>query len=172
MGKSYIKMIRKLKTSDIPVILQWYNWYIENSTSTFETVPVSLQEFTSRLNNITQTYPCLVLEEDHKLIGYAYISQFNEKQAYDCTVDLTIYLDPQARKHGYGSILMREIITYTKQLGYKNIVSLITADNTPSIHLHEKFGFVFKGRLENIGYKFNKWLDLSYYYLQLEGNQE
>ena len=164
-------MIRRIEEKDIPVILNWYNWYIRNSTATFEIEELTLDEFKQRVAFITEKYPWIILEEDDKPVGYAYYSDFNSRQAYACTVDLAIYLDPNACHHGYGKILMNEMIEIARKSGYKNIVSLVTAGNIASEKLHERFGFIKKATFEDIGYKHNQWLAVSYYYLQLESEQ-
>lgn len=162
-------MIRKIEEKDIPVILDWYNWYISNSIATFETEEISLEGFKQRVAFITEKYPWVILEENDKPVGYAYYSEFNRRQAYACTVDLAIYLDPNACHHGYGKTLMKEMIDIARKSGYKNIISLVTAGNIASEKLHERFGFMKKATFEDIGYKYNQWLAVSYYYLQLEG---
>ena len=162
-------MIRKIEEKDIPVILDWYNWYISNSIATFETEEISLEGFKQRVAFITEKYPWVILEEHDKPVGYAYYSDFNHRQAYACTVDLAIYLDPNACHHGYGKTLMKEMIDIARKSGYKNIISLVTVGNIASEKLHERFGFMKKATFEDIGYKHNQWLAVSYYYLQLEG---
>ena len=69
-------MIRSLKEEDIPLILSWYNWYIEHSEATFETEQLSLEEFRDRVHMIMKTYPWIILEEDGKPVGYAYLASF------------------------------------------------------------------------------------------------
>lgn len=162
-------MIRTIEEKDIPDILDWYNWYIRNSTATFETEELTLNEFKQRVRAITEKYPWVILEENDKPVGYAYYSDFNRRQAYACTVDLAIYLDPNACHHGYGKTLMKEMIDIARKSGYKNIISLVMAGNIASEKLHERFGFMKKATFEDIGYKYNQWLAVSYYYLQLEG---
>ena len=161
-------MIRNIEEKDIPIILDWYNWYIKNSTATFETEELTLNEFKQRVHTIIEKYPWIILEENDKPVGYAYYSDFNSRQAYACTVDLAIYLDPNACHHGYGKTLMKEMIVIARKYGYKNIVSLVTAGNIASEKLHERFGFIKKATFEEIGYKHNQWLAVSYYYLQLK----
>ena len=78
-------MIRSIEEKDIPVILDWYNWYIRNSTATFETEELTLIEFKQRVHKIIEKYPWIILEEDGKPVGYAYYSDFNSRQAYRIT---------------------------------------------------------------------------------------
>ena len=143
-------MIRSIEEKDIPVILDWYNWYIKNSTATFETEELTLNEFKQRVHKITEKYPWIILEENDKPVGYAYYSDFNIRQAYACTVDLAIYLDPNSCHHGYGKTLMKEMIDTARKAGYKNIVSLVTAGNLASEKLHERFGFTKRQRLKRL----------------------
>lgn len=145
----------------------WYNWYITHSTATFETEPVSSHDFNERIRTIRKRYPWIVLEDDEKLLGYAYLNSFNPRAAYNWTADLSIYLSPDQCGKGYGRMLMKEIIDLARKDGYHNIASLITGNNTASMKLHESFGFVKTGTYQNFGYKDNTWLDVSYYVLKL-----
>lgn len=161
-------MIREIQESDIPSILDIYNWYIENTVITFEEEKLTLKEFTDRVHGIIQNYPFIVLEENNQVIGYAYLDVFNPRVAYRYTADLSIYLDQASRGKGYGSILMEEIIRIAKVKGYVNLMSLITEGNIASEKIHEKFGFDKKAFFPQLGYKFNKWLGVSYYQLELK----
>lgn len=161
-------MIRFLEEKDEKTICDWYNWYILNGVETFETEALSYKSFSNRIHSIMKKYPWIVLEENGKIVGYAYLSAFNERAAYNWTCDLAIYLDPQEKGKGYGSILMQAIINIAKRDGYKKMISIITEGNTASEHIHEKFGFEKKAFFEDIGYKNGKWLGVTYYQLSLE----
>lgn len=161
-------MIRPLEEKDIPEILDIYNWYIENTVITFEEEKLSLDEFSDRVHGIIKNYPFIVLEEDNKVVGYAYLDVFNPRVAYRYTADVSIYLDHETRGKGYGSMLMEEIISIAKEKGYVNLMSLITEGNTASEKIHEKFGFKREALCPQLGYKFNTWLGVSYYQLQLK----
>lgn len=156
-------MIRMIAEEDIPVILKWYNWYIENDTATFETQPLTLPEFTGRVRAVTSRYPWIILEKEGKPVGYAYLGSFIERAAYHWTCALAIYLDPQERGKGYGSELMAAVIDIAENAGFAVMVSNITAGNTASKKLHEKYGFEEKGTFEDVGYKFGRWLSITYY---------
>lgn len=156
-------MIRMLKEEDIPVCLSLYNWYIVNSTATFETEPLSLAMFTERVKRITKKYPWIVLEEDGQVKGYAYLDAYHEREAYRFTCDVSIYIGHEERGKGYGTKLLEEILSLAEKDGYHKAISIVTADNLSSIHLHEKLGFHRFGLLENCGYKFNEWLGVACY---------
>ncbi len=159
-------MIRELKEEDIPVILDWYNDYIKNGVQTFEIQPLSLEAFRERVHRIISSYPFLILE-DKGMKGYAYLDHFNAREAYDATADVSIYLKPGESGKGYGTILMNAIMEAGKKRGYKTLMSLITEGNTASEHLHEKCGFTCYARFPKLGYKFNKWLGVSFWLKQI-----
>ncbi|WP_212936950.1 GNAT family N-acetyltransferase, partial [Bacillus hominis] len=77
--------------------------------------------------------------------------------------------DKEYRKNGIGSSLMEELITIAKEREYMTLIAGIDAENEKSIAMHENFGFVHSGTIKKAGYKFNKWLDLSFYQLELNG---
>ena len=69
-------MIRSVEPSDIPRILQIYEYYILNSHVCFEEEAPTLMEFTQRVNDIHKKNPFLVFVENEKVLGYAYASVF------------------------------------------------------------------------------------------------
>jgi len=165
-------VIRHICENDIPACLDLYNWYIDHSLATFETEPVTLAEFSERVDRMTEKYPWLVLEEDGEIKGYAYLGSFHERDAYRYTVDLSIYLKQTERGKGYGSRLMEAIIELAKQDGYHSMVSIITEGNLPSEAIHAKFGFEKMVVLPRLGYKFSQWIGVSYWLLKLNNTDE
>lgn len=160
-------MIRMIKDEDCFACWWWCNWYITHSSATFETVPLDQSAFMERIHSVREKYPWIVMEEDDRLIGYAYLSSFNERAAYDWTCDLSIYLNPDERGKGYGRKLMNAILDLAKEDGYVSCVSIITGGNTGSEKLHEKCGFEKKAVFDHFGYKNGEWRSVSYYVKQL-----
>ena len=156
-------MIRFLKEKDIQACLDIYNWYIENTTITFEEELLTVEQFTDRIRGIQKKYPFIVLEEDNKILGYAYLDSFNSRAAYNWTADLSIYLDHDCKGKGYGSQLMKEILHLAEIDGYCSVVSIVTEGNIPSEHIHASFEFESVALFKNFGYKFNKWLGVTYF---------
>ena len=139
------------------------NYYIENTVITFEETPLSAEAWTDRIRRIRDSYPFLVAEEDGVIVGYAYLDSYNSRSAYRYTADLSIYLDPAVRTRGIGFRLLQAIEQEAVQRGFKSLISIITEGNLPSLRFHEKNGFLFRGRLERVGLKFGRWLDVAFY---------
>ena len=158
-------IIRELRddTDDIASCLAIYNYYIENTTITFEEEPLTLEEFTRRLRGIHASFPFFVVEEGGRVVGYAYLDRFHPRSAYRFTVALSVYLDHNVRARGIGSQLLCRIEEAARERGLRHIVSLIKGENSGSVRFHEKHGFEKKGTLSEVGFKFDRRLDVMYY---------
>lgn len=155
--------IRPLEPKDIERCLEIYNRYIKNTTVTFEETSLTLFEFTERINGITEHYPFLVAEEGERILGYAYFDVFNCRSAYRHTADLSIYLDCDCLSRGIGTMLYIELEKLAPKYEIYNVISVITQENKKSIAFHEKNGFSFKGKLENVGVKFQRKIAVLFY---------
>ncbi|SFU76869.1 phosphinothricin acetyltransferase [Clostridium sp. DSM 8431] len=160
-------MIRNVRITDAEEITKIYNYYIAETVVTFETEEITNDEMENRIVKKIKSNPWIVYEEKGKILGYAYVSEFNFREAYSKTREVTIYLHKDCKGRGIGSILMKELIDESKKYGFHLLVSLITVPNEESVKLHEKFGFSKMGTLEESGYKMDKWLDVDYWQLKI-----
>ncbi len=154
--------IRTLEPKDIPFCLEIYNYYIVNTTYSFEELPLSAEAFEKRTFAISAKYPYIVAEEDGKVIGYAYLAEFSDRTAYRFTADLSIYLDKGSTGKGIGKLLISEIEARGKAMGIKNIIAIITEQNCASVAFHQKHGYTVCGDFPCVGYKFGQWLGVKY----------
>ncbi len=155
--------IRPAKASDAAECLEIYKYYITETTVTFEEQPPTVSEFENRISRITGEYPFLIAESEGKTVGYAYLDKYNERSAYRFAADFSVYLDRNLRGAGTGSKLLKAIEKEAKINGIKNIISIITEENAASVRFHEKHGFLKRGCMHKIGFKFGKWLDVLFY---------
>jgi phosphinothricin acetyltransferase len=63
---------------------------------------------------------------------------------------------------------MVELIAAARSQNYHLLVGGIEASNSGSIALHEALGFIHAGTIREAGFKFGRWLDLSFYQLTLQ----
>ena len=153
-------MIRNAQPADALSIVSIYNYYIEQTTVSFETVPVSTEEMRDRIVSISEKYPYLVYEEGGKVVGYCYASSWKKREAYRHTVESTVYIDAAFQGKGIGRALMSRLIDELKARSFHTIIACITIPNPPSIKLHEKLGFEQVSVFKEVGYKFEQWLDV------------
>ncbi|AXY09552.1 N-acetyltransferase [Bacillus thuringiensis LM1212] len=163
-------MIREATEKDVIYILDIYNDAILNTTAVYAYKSVTLE---NRIDWYEQKkaddYPIFVYELDNKVVGFATFGPFRAWPTYKYSIEHSVYVDKEYRKCGIGTSLMRALITIAKKREYMTLIAGIDAENEKSIALHENYGFVHAGTIKNAGYKFNKWLDLAFYQLELSG---
>ncbi len=153
--------IRAVQLNDCKKLAEIYNYYVVNTSISYEDEAVSASEFSARVQKITKKYPYIVAENDGVVIGYAYASSFRERVAYNYDVELSVYIDKNATSKGTGSLLLSKLIDILKEMNFLKLYSLIDYPNEKSMAIHEKFEFKQTGFLENSGYKFDKWLNVA-----------
>ncbi len=160
--------IREAQLSDLQDLTNIYNWAVLNTTATFDLVEQTLEQRKTWFDQHKGNHPLIVTEYNGGVIGYSCLSTFREKQAYSKTSELSVYIHPAFHNKSIGTQLLEEIIKRGRQLGYHNIIAGITSDNEISIHMHEKAGFKKCGCFKEVGFKFERWLDVVFYELLLE----
>jgi len=159
-------MVRHGKKGDLRALLSIYNEAILGGTASFEVTPLTYEEGEEWLLSHHEEYPLVVYEKDGSVLGYASLSPFGRKRelAYGITAELSIYIHSDAQGLGLGRTLMSAIITEAEQSDkLKNIISVITEGNEPSVALHKKMGFVYGGRLNGVAYKNDEQLSVLFY---------
>lgn len=153
-------MIREATLDDAANITNIYNHYITKTTVTFETEPLTPEQMRQRIIDISSHFPYIVYESEGQVAGYAYVHPWKERAAFARTLETTVYLAPQAKHEGIGSKLMQHIIGLCRLQGFRVLVACITAENKESIEFHKRMGFTQASLFHNVGYKFDRWLDV------------
>ena len=160
-------MIRNVSTDDADPICDIYNYYVLNTIITFEETPVSNEEMKSRIEKTAGKLPWIVYEENKQVMGYAYASEWKSRCAYKHSLETTVYLRNGQGGNGIGSLLYKELISRLKAKNYHAAIGGISLPNEASIALHEKFGFEKIGQFREVGFKFDRWIDVGYWELIL-----
>ena len=158
-------LIRDFRPSDAEAICNIYNYYILQTHHTFETEVINEEEIVDRIKNIQKSYPFIVYENNNEVWAYAYANRWKARRAYDQTVESTIYVKKEKQGKGVGSKLYTELLKRLKRLDIHCVLGGISLPNDSSIYLHEKLGFKKSGVLREVGYKFEKRIDVGYWTL-------
>lgn len=161
-------MIRSVKISDASDIASIYNHYIETSTITFEENPVSNDEMVRRVQEGSEKLAWYVFESDGRVLGYAYATPWRARSAYRFSVETTVYVCPEHPRKGIGSALYKTLIDDLRRRNIRVILGGIAQPNEASVLLHESLGFERVAYLKDVGYKFERWVDVGYWQLRLE----
>ena len=161
--------IRNATEHDLEQILAIYNEVILNTTAVYDYKPHTLDMRRDWFNTKAQQgFPIYVAEEDGKVFGLSSLGPFRQWAAYRYTVENSIYVSAESRGKGIGKLLLPPLIKAAEELQMHAIVAGIDASNEASIKLHEHFGFTQVAHFKEVGFKFNKWLDLKFLQLTLK----
>lgn len=161
-------LIREAQRKDLDIILEIMNDVVLNTTSIYDykirTIEFVDNWFTKKHSD---NRPVLVYEIDGKAVAYGSYGIFRAGEAYKFSVEHSIYVHKDFQGQGIGRQLLTSLITKAKNEGYHTMIAGIDAANKKSIEFHAKFGFAVVGELKEVGYKFEKWLDLVFMQLML-----
>lgn len=160
-------MIRLAIPSDANVIAAIYNHYVLNTTITFEEGAVTQEEMASRIKSVSARLPWYVYEREGKVIGYAYATPWRVRSAYRFSVETTVYIAPEYARQGIGRQLYLTLIDTLRNKDIQVALGGIAQPNLPSVALHEKIGFEKVAHFKRVGRKFERWIDVGYWELQL-----
>jgi L-amino acid N-acyltransferase len=153
--------VEDAREGDLQGLVAIYNDVLATSTAIFSHVPVSLEERTRWWRaRASQGYPVLVARDARGVLGYASFGDFRAWPGYRFTVEHSVHVRADGRGRGIGTVLVTELIARAAALGKHVMIGGVDADNTASIRFHERLGFEQAGRLCEVGYKFERWLDL------------
>ncbi|GMA65402.1 GNAT family N-acetyltransferase [Alicyclobacillus fastidiosus] len=155
--------IRDSVMDDLPFLLEIYNQSVRNSAATFDLEEQTLAQRTEWFSHYGGRYPLIVAQVQDQVVGYASLSKFREKPAYQYTAECSVYIHDRFHGQGIGRALMNDLLSRTSKLGYHSIVAGITDGNEASMRLHESLGFQYVGCLREVGFKFQQWQHVHYY---------
>ncbi len=153
--------IRPAILEDLPAILTIFNDAILHSTAVYSYSPYTpkmMKEWFKEKES--QNLPVFVATQKNSVTGFVTYGKFRARPAYKYTMEHSIYVHPDYRRQGIAKTLMEHIILVATKNNVHALIGGIDAENTVSIEFHKKFGFKQAGILKEVGFKFDRWLDL------------
>lgn len=161
-------MIRKAKLSDAKAIVDIYNYYIKETTVTFEIDELTSEDMAKRIEKTFENgYPFIVYEEDGEIIGYAYVRKWRERASYRNTLETSVYVNKDMKKHGIGKQLYKELINECQNIGAHVLIGVLSDTNIASKKFHKGIGFEKTGHFKEVANKFNRFIDVEFWSLML-----
>jgi len=154
--------VRLAQETDVPAILDIYNDAILNTIATFDTEPQTLEEKIEWFRETQYPYVVLVAERRREVVGWACLRRFRQKAAYRYTAENSVYVRKDCFAEGIGAALMRRLVEVGAANGFHTIIAGIAGDNPASVRLHERLGFEVVGTEREVGYKFERWIDVTW----------
>lgn len=160
--------LRPATRADLAAINAIYNYYVLDSTATYQNEPDSLEERERWFAGHGPEHPVLVALCDGEVVGWGALSRFHPRAAYLHTVEDSVYVHHLQRGRGIGRLLLGALVARARSAGHHAIIALVSADQEASLRLHAGCGFREAGRLREVGRKFAHWLDVVYLQLLLD----
>ncbi|MEM6689840.1 MAG: N-acetyltransferase family protein [Planctomycetota bacterium] len=171
--------LRTAIESDIAAISSIYNYYVENSTCTYQMKCETEAERTNWFREHGDQFPVIVAEiaddndsvscvdSNSRVLGWASLSAFNRRCAYQNTAEVSVYIHHEHHRRGIGRALLGELVERARALNFHTLIAGVCASQTPSLKLQKSLGFQEVGHLREVGCKFGEWLDVIYLQLML-----
>jgi phosphinothricin acetyltransferase len=156
--------IRSAEHSDSTAIAAIYNHYVAETVITFEEEPIHPADMARRIQDVqSASLPWLVAVENSEILGYAYAAPWKTRSAYRFSVEITVYVAVHSVGRGIGSMLYGGLFSTLETLPVHAVIGGIALPNDPSIALHEKFELKKVAHFQQVGFKFNRWVDVGYW---------
>jgi L-amino acid N-acyltransferase len=154
-------IIRAAARTDLSGILAIYNDAVLHTTASYDYEPSTLEARIAWYeSHMQQRLPIFVAEDGDSIVGWSALYPFHSRIGYRYTVENSVYVAADRRRQGIGRALVVPLIACARQLGMHALIAGIDAENIASLRLHAGLGFVQVAHYREIGYKFDRWLDL------------
>jgi phosphinothricin acetyltransferase len=162
-------VIRPATEADAQAVADLYNHYVRETVVTFEEEEVASSEMARRIREVgSAALPWLVAERGARVVGYAYAAKWHARSAYRFSAEITVYVDSGHMRSGVGSRLYDRLFPLLRERGVRAIMAGIALPNEASVALHEKRGLSKVAHFKDVGFKFDRWIDVGYWQCVLE----
>lgn len=152
---------RDAQPNDADELAAIYNHFVATSIVTFDLDSKPAAAFRDRIE--AGTHPWLVCVHEGRVVAYSCASPWKAKRAYERTVESTLYVQPDFARRGIGMRLYRDLLARLAGSGVHKVLGGITVPNEASVQMHKKFGFERVGVMYEVGFKFDRWVDVEYW---------
>ena len=156
--------IRPARRDDCPGILAIYNHAVLHTTASYDYEPRTLEQRQEWFDaHRRDDFAIFVAEAaSGEVVGWSALNRYHDRFGYRFTTENSVYVAESWRGNGIGKLLLAPLIPAAEARGLHAIIAAIDAANTASIRLHAGFGFEQVGLFRQVGYKFDRWLDVAY----------
>jgi L-amino acid N-acyltransferase YncA len=154
--------VRDANEDDADACAAIYAPYVTDTAITFEYEPPSAAEMARRIAAAQRAHAWLVLEDDGRVVGYAYGGPYKERAAYRWSSEVSIYLETGRRRSGSGRLLYAALFERLAERGFHTLVAGMTLPNDASEGLHRAMGFEPIGIFRRVGWKHGRWRDVAW----------
>ena len=164
----HVRIRRADPSADAAAVAEIYRPQVESGIASFEEAAPTADEMTRRMGATLARFPWLVAESSSgDVIGYAYAGPHRERAGYRWSVNISVYVEAAAHGHGVGRALYDALLDNLRHQGFVNVYAGIALPNPASVALHQAIGMRRVSLYERVGWKFDAWHDVAWYWLRL-----
>jgi L-amino acid N-acyltransferase YncA len=154
-------LVRDATVEDAAACAEVYAPYVRDTVVSFELEPPTPAQMAARIEAALARHAWLVLEDDGRVVGYAYGAPFNTRAAYDWSTSVSVYTGT-ARRTGAGRALYAALLDRLATRGFRTALAGVALPNDASIGLHTAMGFEPVGTYRRVGWKLGRWHDVTW----------
>ena len=155
--------VRHATDKDVPAITEIYNYEVLNGTATFDIEPKTLEDRLLWYRETQQPPHCVIVADDGvEVVGWGCLHPFHTRAAYRFTTEDSVYIHQDRRGEGIGKLLLAQLIELARLGRFHSIMAGMSEGNEASVRLHQRFGFELVGVQRQVGYKFERWIDVTW----------
>jgi L-amino acid N-acyltransferase YncA len=154
--------VRDASECDAEACAVIYSPYVTDTAITFESDPPRPAQMAQRIAAALRTHAWVVLENENRVVGYAYGGPFKSRAAYRWSCEVSVYLERGRRRTGGGRVLYEALFARLDDRGFRTAVAGMTLPNDASVGLHRAMGFEPVGTYRRIGWKHGTWHDVAW----------
>jgi phosphinothricin acetyltransferase len=152
--------VRLARLDDAFAINDIQNYYVVNSTATFLTEPITLEQRLAWLEHRSAVHPVTVAEVDGAVVGWGALDTFRSRPAYRHTAEFSVYVRHDTHRRGIGRAIVSDLVERARQLDHHAIVGGCCSESTAVLALLQTLGFARVAHFPEDGHKFGRWLDV------------
>ncbi|SES83035.1 GNAT family N-acetyltransferase [Geodermatophilus poikilotrophus] len=160
MAESWL--VRDATVEDAAACARIYEPYVRDTVVSFELEPPTAAEVAGRIAAALARHAWVVLEDDGRVVGYAYGSTFNARAAYDWSTSVSVYTETGRRRTGAGRALYTALFDRLAARGFRTALAGVVLPNDASVGLHAAMGFEPVGTFRRVGWKLGHWHDVAW----------
>jgi L-amino acid N-acyltransferase YncA len=154
--------VRDASEDDAPACAAIYAPYVRETAVSFEAEPPTPAQMAERITAAMLTHAWVVLEDESRVVGYAYGGPHQKRAAYRFACEVSVYVEQGRRRIGSGRVLYEALFERLAARGYRMAVAGMTLPNAASVGLHQAMGFKPIGVYQRIGWKLGAWHDVAW----------
>ena len=154
--------VRSASQADAEACAAIYAPYVTDTAITFEAVSPTTEEMAARISAALRSHAWMVLEDEGRVVGYAFGGPFKSRAAYRWSCEVSVYIERGRRRTDAGRALYEALFARLAERGFRTAVAGMTLPNDASLGLHRAMGFEAVGTYRRIGWKHDAWHDAAW----------